>query len=369
MGLFGKKKKKKEDASDESGDDAGADAEVPVAEPQSAPSGTGDVSLGKVVADVEKLKAQFTTFYELQKTNSERFAMINQQIGEIRSMQMERDKSAQLLEAKATQAIDLVKTVQPDKLLIELRKGDNKIEALRANIESNENIINNIISELKEVKNTISVFRGMEQVIKLNEESKQELREMKRVSAVIERHSDKIETIFSEIQKKMADFVKVGDLVKDLDKSFKQISSDFDSIKIKTKDYATRKELENLIVKMDDFEKYVGNVVKLVDANFNKQHKEFGDFFKKNMEDVSRLLDGFKVLAAKTPDLDKYFHLIESQSAAKPAASPQAGAGGTGGAHPEKLKELGGDDERLKVQNTGGLLGGFTALADKFKKK
>src|SRR3989344_888837 len=255
-------KKKKEENKEEEGEDINAAPETPAAESAPTPSGgAGDsAAVGKLTADVEKLKAQFTTFYELQKSTTERFSMINQQIGELRSMMIERDKSGQILEAKATQAIDLVRTVQPDKLMIELRKSDGKVEALRANIESSENIINNLVTELKDVKNKIAIFRGMEQVIQLNEESKRELMEIKKVQAIVERHSDKVETIFAEMQKKFSDFVKFADLVKDLDKSFKQISSDFDSIKVKMGDLSSKKEVENLIAKFDDFEKYPGSV-------------------------------------------------------------------------------------------------------------
>ena len=137
-------------------------------------------------------------------------------------MVLERDKDSKMLEAKATQAIDMVQTVQPDKLMVELRKGDAKIEALRANLESNEVIINNAISELKDMRNKMRTFTGMEQVVKLNEDVKGELIEIRKMSATTERHGDKVETIFSEMHKKFSDFIRVGDTVKDLDKEYMQ---------------------------------------------------------------------------------------------------------------------------------------------------
>src|SRR3989338_5440298 len=127
MWPFNKKKKREEDTPAEE-QDANAEPEVPVAAPQEEKQ-IGEASLGKLTADVEKLKAQFSTFYELQKASTERFSNITEQIGSLRSMMIERDKDSQKLEAKTTQAIDLVKTVQPDKFMVELRKMDSKIEA------------------------------------------------------------------------------------------------------------------------------------------------------------------------------------------------------------------------------------------------
>ncbi|MBI3026938.1 hypothetical protein HYY70_02400 [Candidatus Woesearchaeota archaeon] len=362
--LFFKKKKKEEQQADNPEEntepDPNAEPEVPVAAPPERASETGDLSLGKLTADVEKLKAQFTTFYELQKTTSERFSRINEQIGELRSMMIERDKSAQLLEAKATQAIDLVKTVQPDKLMIEMRKSDSKIEALRANLESTENIINNVVNELKEVKNKIMLFRGVEQVISLEEEAKKELLDVKKIQAIVERHADKVETIFTEMQKKFSDFAKFNDTVKDLDKSFKQISSEFDSIKIKISDLASKKEVENLISKFDDFEKYTSNIIKLINNKFEKLQKELSGDFNKKFQETDKLLQGFQILAQKTPDLDKYFNLLSEE--AKKAAQQEVKV--------EKIKELGAEDTAKEpaAEESGGLLGKFKGLAGRFKK-
>jgi len=340
--FFFKKKKKPEEEEQiavTSGDDSYEDPEVPVAAaPEKSESSFGDASMGKLSADVEKLKAQFGTFYELQKASNERFSNINEQIGELRSMLIERDKDSQRLEAKSNQAIDLVKTVQPDKFMVDIRKIDGKVEALKANIESNENIVKNAINELKDMRNKMTVFKGMEQIISMEEEAKTELIEIKKVQAIVERHADKVETIFSEMQKKFSDFIKVADMVKDLDKSFKDIASDFDSIKVKIADFGTKKEIENLIAKFDDFEKYVGNIVTLINKKFEKLNSDFSIEFKKKFEDSDKLLKGFEILAMKTPDLDKYFNLLDEE--AKKAIAKEKKSG-----NDEKVKELGADEK------------------------
>jgi len=345
MIFFKKKKKEEEDAEPEttSGDASYQDPEVPVAAPQQQEqSASADVSVIRLTADVEKLKAQFSTFYELQKASNERFGNITEQIGGIRSMMMERDKDAQRLEAKTAQAVDMVKTIQPDKFMVDLRKMDSKIEALKANLEGNETIMKNSINELKDMRNKMTVFKGMEQVLKMSDEVKTELIEIKKVQALVERHADKVETIFSEMQKKFTDFIKTSDMVKDLDKSFKIISSDFDSIKVKLSDFGTKKEVENLIVKFDDFEKYVGNVVNLLNKKFQKMEMDLNDDFKKKFDEAERLLQGFKILAQKTPDLDRYFNLLDEAAKKAAAAAPKTDS-------VEKIKEL-GIDEKLEAK-------------------
>ena len=152
MWPFKKKGKKEgEEDAEESEEDAGEEekegedkGDAPAPAQQAAPptpeGQSVEVTVAKMTADVEKLKAQFTTFYELQKAGNERFSNMSGQIGELRSMMIERDKDGQRLEAKATQAVDMVKTVQPDKFLVDLRKMDSKIEALRANVSGSSRI-------------------------------------------------------------------------------------------------------------------------------------------------------------------------------------------------------------------------------------
>ena len=194
----------------------------------------------------------------------------------------------------------------------------------------------------------------MEQVIKMNEEVKGELMEIRKLQSTVERHADRVETMFTEMQKKTAEFVRFNDTVKDLDKSFKQISSEFDSIKVKITDFSTKKETENLIAKFDDFEKYVGSIVSLIGTKFDKLEHGLMNDLNKRYTDMEKLVVGFKVLAAKVPDLDVYFHLLEAQAKGqeKQAEAP-------------RLKTPGVDDENMKVEKKESLVSKMTdAVSD-----
>ncbi|MCP3682409.1 MAG: hypothetical protein GY861_06925 [bacterium] len=345
--MFGRKKK--EEKSEEETEPQQAEEPEKSQDTSSGNSGGDDLSLGQAVADVEKLKAQFTSFYELQKAATERFTRINEQIGELRAMIIDRDRASQHMEAKATQAIDLVQTIQPDKLMIELRKQDGKVEALRANLESNEAILKNAIAELKDMRNKMTTFKGLEEVVKLSQETKKELMSIQQVKATVERHADKVETIFSEMQKGLSGLARSQDLIIDLDKTSKILVSDVDSIKIKMGEVAEKKDVENLLIKVNDFEERAGNVVTLTNKRFEKMKAEFDDYSKEKFDRINKLLVGFEMLAKKTPDLDKYFNLLTAEAKKLPEKKV------------EKLKEPGEEPKEEQVEKKG--------LFSKFKKK
>lgn len=307
-------KKKEDDESTESEEepDNSKPEESPVQE--SLAPGTGEAAFAHVNANIEKLKAQVSTFFEMQKSSNERFSTINEQLGGIRTMMMERDKDTKLFEAKATQAIDMVESVQPDKLMMELKKMGNKVEILKSSVQTNEIIMNNTITELKDMRTKINLFKGIEEAVKLSVEVKKDWLENKKLDANITKHASKVETIYSEMWKEFSEFKKIASRVTDLDKSLKLISSEIDSVKVKISAFSSKKEMENLLVKFESFEKYVNNVAMTLNAKISDFSADFGERFKRNMEKATKLISGFEILAAKTPDLDKYFNLLEEES-------------------------------------------------------
>lgn len=317
--MFGKKKKEEgeeepnqEENSEESNQESAPEAAAP----------SGDLSVGQVAAEVEKLKAQFSSFYEMQKAANERFSRINEQIGELRAMLIDRDRASQHLEAKATQAVDMVESIQPDKLMIEVRKSDAKVEGLRATIEGNEAILSNSINELKELRTKLNQFKGMDEILKLSGEVKQELSQMKLIESTIQRHADKVDTIFGEMGKSFGEFTKFADNLKNLDATSKQLATDVDALKVQMKEAAQKKEQVEVKGRVDEFEKKVGNVMNLINKKFEDIEQKNEKRMNSTLEKADKLLKGFDTLAKKTPDLDKYFNLLDEE--AKKAAQAEA---------------------------------------------
>jgi hypothetical protein len=115
--------------------------------------GDNDIKTGNDKVDIEltKIYAQLDSFGEIRKANSERFTRLSEQLGELRGMIVDTNKAMGKTEVAATKAVDLVESVHPEKLMIEVRKQDGKIESLRANIEGNEAIVKDLMGEVKKL--------------------------------------------------------------------------------------------------------------------------------------------------------------------------------------------------------------------------
>jgi hypothetical protein len=311
-----------------------------------------DATTGNAKIDIEfaKVHGQLDSFAEVRKATTERFSRISEQMGELRGMILDTNKAMSKVEVSASKAVDLVESVHPEKLMIEVRKQDGKIEALRAGIESNEAIMRDLMLEIKKMRDRMNFYKGIEQVIALNDEVKQELATIKRVEANIERHADKVETVFIEVEKKFTEFEKFNDTVKDIDKTFKKMQGDFEKVRAKIEMKLERKDFVDLLDKFNDFEKHTTNLLKLLDER-NKNAKSDIDAQFKSLEiEYRKKLETMRPPATPAPP------------SAKPAEGPTkaelaeaaAATGGSGEDGPGKDALKGpGLMSRLKEKASG----------------
>jgi len=317
LGLFGKKKPDRDEIIAQG--IAEADA---MADSQEKKEDTFSSGNAKLDIEITKIKAQLESLNEVRKANSERFSRVSEQMGELRGMIMDTNKTMSKIEVSATKAIDLVESVQPEKLMIEIRKQEGKGEALKANIESNEVMMKDIMDDLKKIRQQMSFYKGIEQVAKLNEEVKGEIMEIKKVEAIIERHADKAETIFLDLEKKFAEFDKFEKTVDDIDKNFHAIQGDFDNMKLQLTNKAEKKELGSVMDKFTEFEKHTGAVMKLLDERSKHMKLELKDAINK-VKDIMRRKQGI-IMDQSAMQMQIPAQMTMTDQAAQPMAQTAA---------------------------------------------
>ena len=282
--LFGKKKKKKEQTTEEKTKEEGKKEEkttpnVPTPSPTSDSGNLAAVT--KLQTEVDRMKASIEAFAEVRKSFTERFSRVSEQIGELRSMILERDKSIQEIELKSIKAYDLVASVQPEKIMTQVQKQDAKTEALKANLEGNEAIMDRVMEELKNVKKKVEFFRGVEEIVKLSEEVKKELIEIKKIESRISLNTDKVDTIYAEMRKKFQFVDEVEGKLNEIKVGTDQNSKDVTFLKDRIGGLASKDEVERLVNKVQRY----------IDALKEIQKKSS---LTKDIEEIKTIIDGLK---------------------------------------------------------------------------
>ena len=255
---FLKSKKKDEEGTEAGSENTEENTEIP-SKPQQeekpiVSSNSSDAqNILRLSTEIDRLKAGQEAFQEIRKSFTERFTRVSEQIGELRSMILDRDRTIQTMELKAVKAIDLVESIKPDKFMMDLERQNVKIEALKANLEGNEAIIDQVMEELKDMRRKMSFFRGIEEIIKLSEEIKKELIGIKKIEGTINIQTDKVQTIYSDMRKKIQDLDTFNSQLQESKASIDQNSKDIDYLKTKALNFAEKEELDALLDKVQKY--------------------------------------------------------------------------------------------------------------------
>ncbi len=222
----------------------------------------------RISAKIEKLGAQIEALNELRKVNEERFSRLNEQIGEIRDNLFQKEKDIKDIEIKAVRAHDLVESVQPQQLGGMVQKEDAKIESLRAGVEGSRALLDNVVEDLKDIRRRIEMFRGVEQVIKLSQDVKNDLIGVEKVRVDAERHADKVSGIFTEVERRFKDFADLKNRIGDIESSFKSVLKEFDEMRTKVSEIVSSEQLNRL---KDEIHSENSSII----LNLNKLKSEF----------------------------------------------------------------------------------------------
>lgn len=255
---FLKSKKKEEEGTEPGSENPEENTETSSKPPQEekplVSSNSSDAqNILRLSTEIDRLKAGQEAFQEIRKSFTERFTRVSEQIGELRSMILDRDRTIQTMELKAVKAIDLVESIKPDKFMMDLERQNVKIEALKANLEGNEAIIDQVMEELKDMRRKMSFFRGIEEIIKLSEEIKKELIGIKKIEGTINIQTDKVQTIYSDMRKKIQDLDTFNSQLQESKASIDQNSKDIDYLKTKALNFAEKEELDALLDKVQKY--------------------------------------------------------------------------------------------------------------------
>ncbi|PIN90992.1 hypothetical protein COU60_00025 [Candidatus Pacearchaeota archaeon CG10_big_fil_rev_8_21_14_0_10_34_76] len=282
--LLKKKKKKDEETEESSGEgEENTSDEVEENEPKKIEKtkSSGDIGLTKLSTDMDRVKASIESFGEVRKSLTERISHISEQIGELRAMILDRDRTIQKIELKSIKAADMVETVQPEKMMVEVQKVNAKFEALKANLEGNEAIMDRVLEELKETRRKLEFFRGVQEIVKLSEEIKKELIDIKKIEAGVGVNTDKVQTIYIELKKKFEDIESFGDNLQEIKVQVDQNFKDIDNMKTKMADVAQKEDLDNTLKKIQR------------EVDFFKQSNKTSGM-SRDIAQLRKLLDGTK---------------------------------------------------------------------------
>ncbi len=177
----------------------------------------------RLSSKIEMLEAREVAQKELREITNQKFDKINEQIGEVREMFKILSSEKKEMEVKISETIELVKTISPQAInrqIVQLTRAqsmsDGKISLLTKQHDTFKKDFDGFSHKLR-------VFKGEDELIKLQTRVKEDLDEVHKLSHAVSAHASKFENNFIKIGEKataistaMSEFKAVKDSLLEL---------------------------------------------------------------------------------------------------------------------------------------------------------
>jgi chromosome segregation ATPase len=223
--------------------------QIPEKRTESVSEKTNDserTSIDKLVLKVERLGGKIDSIEEIRHVSEERFSRLSEEIGELRSSLLEKDRAFDRVDAGFRKMEDIVEELQPASLRKELEKRSDGIMKNQARIEALGTQIKEMSKNAKEFRTLLSKIKDVKNLINMSNEISKTLTKIESERRSITKTSGKIETIFSELSKKISEFDSYKDKVDFNADTMHDLMKSLDMLEVKLEGMLKKEDMEKI---------------------------------------------------------------------------------------------------------------------------
>jgi hypothetical protein len=233
----------------------------------------GASDIEKLILKTEKLEGKFDAMAAERQALSDRISVLNEEIGEIRSSVLGRDRTFSDIQSEFKEMKDAVKEISPRSIAANLERGVQGIEVNAVKIEGLEARTKELSKELKNIKTTLFKIRDVQNLVEIIEGLKKKIDVVEKDRKYTSRLAGKIEAMFAEMSEKLGEVDRFKDKITLNEDAMHELMKTVDMIDIKL----------DQMVKKDD--------VKMVEDEFAKKIEATRMEWDDKIYDVKKIVD------------------------------------------------------------------------------
>jgi len=235
-------------------------------------------SVTDLVLKTEKIEGKLDVIGGYRDELNERLSQMSEEIGELRSMIMESDRSFSRVETEFEEIKEVVGDVEPLKLKKGFEKKEQEIMENRVKIEKTENLLKALEKESQNFRKIMEKIKSFDNLVDISKKINEKIDSIEDTKKYADRTSAKVENIFSEITEKVNELQNQKEKIIKLDELTTEITQMLDEISIKMKDFSRTKDFKS-------FQEEIKNDINKLGENKNKI-EEIGKLIKEtNIDD------------------------------------------------------------------------------------
>jgi chromosome segregation ATPase len=226
-------------------------------------------SVEQLALESDKLGAELAALRGIEQQESAQVQSLAVGLGELRSMVMQRERVLDELKARIEQLTSIVSALEPEKVTKRLDEREREITLTQMRVEKAERLTADLLKSIKDVQKTLENVRSLENARELGHEIETKAYKMEEVRASVERSSNRVETIYREIDRRLVEFGELKDKMLRLDALSKELMKATDEIKIKMEGLVQKEDVPSR-ADIDSLRKDFANVRQEIDGLHNK---------------------------------------------------------------------------------------------------
>ena len=237
-----------------------------------------------LIVEIERIQGRLEAITDLKNQLIETTRTFSEEIGELRTMILDREKSFSKIEIGFEKINEIVKDIEPQTIRKNFEKKEQKILELEARIEKLERFSKELIKQTEKVREVIEKVKSFENLVSVAERVKKYLRQAEETKNYADRIAGKVETMFEDMNNKVIDLDEKSAKLEDMDSLLKELVPTVDKLQIEVSNKADKEDVISL--------KRSG-VSRIVEEKIDKIEKEEEEIQKKfiNLEESKKQID------------------------------------------------------------------------------
>jgi len=204
----------------------------------------GEVKLSDLILRIEKMDGKLDIIDRFRNDMDERTRQLSEEIGELRSMTMERERSFDRIKSDFEKVKDTVSGLEPMKLRKILDKREMEIMENKAKVESIENLVKALSEENKKFRALMSKIKSFENLVDISYDIDRKLSKIKDVQDHANKIASKVEMVFSELNRKASELENQKEKIAKLDELTIEMTNMLDEVTLKLTKFVEKKDLK-----------------------------------------------------------------------------------------------------------------------------
>ncbi len=280
-----------------------------------------------LVKDIEKLQGKLEVVTELKTQLSETTRTFSEEIGELRTMILDREKGFSKMEFGFEKVNEIVKDIEPQMITRNLEKKEQRILGVEMKIEKLETFSKEITKQTMMVREVMDKVKSFENLVGVADKVKKYLKQSEETKNYTDRIAGKIETMFEDVNTKVLDMDEKATELENMDSLLKEMVPIMDKLQISIAGKADMKDIKSLnemgvsskvqekikdlemqwenigekFTKLDEYPKQMDELKEKINALYPEELKQKEEFklklksFEEEIEEIQKLYDSKQI--------------------------------------------------------------------------